>query len=639
MNRVKYYSFADWSSGESFIRALELLENYQSGSITHINDAIEFWNVRKFFDNGARHKDHDEQRHERLDKMSKKAAGEACSFFAREMKHKGVRAFLNETDRGFRDDFWELCCVTHSLDLITDEDIVYLFEEGEIAPHQFFSNKMLVKHFSPALFVILKSKPEQYAHMILNDRFAYHDAGHKQLFYPDEFDDDELIALTEAYIASPFAHPNYLSLITTVDAKSGFTFPPKVRLAAKRRYEELWKETIDKGSGITFGYGVGATFRKDQSELVTVEKIGNNFQYFYSWDWVNENRDYFVLLMNFIHLFRYADRHYRITLFSKKSELGLIERLFTAKTEASYVTSTSFQCKQMAAQARILTYKSVLDSFGIRLEELIEWFFNDFINEAFGLPSFDVSLPSRNSSGAEKCRSIAPELEAILKRFGLFVRNGAIEEEILPLVKSEKFRDVPSTIADKYVYGSGSDFERASYYLCSDQCMLAYCEHLNKEADNFFELLLEEHIEECHIPRYEQESFNWLRDNQFIEANPEENRILPTRKAHVIFDLYKNDFMVLGKQQNETINAIKSLKDDGFVQFGSTLFAQPEADYFSYIMNNESFDNALALRNRYEHGDPIPEEQHENNYSQFLILLVLTALKIYDELDTSLNPE
>ena len=341
MNRVKYYSLANWSSEDSFIRALELLKHYQADVILSIDDAIEFWNIQKFFDNDARHKDHDDRQHEEFCKTSKRAAKDACTYFSKELRSQGVRTLLQKTDRGYRDDFWELCCATGSLDAITSDDIAYLFENGEIAPRHFFGNRKLVGYFSQTLFSIIKSQPEQYVHMILNDRFVLHEQDHRHLYYPRELTDDELIGLTNTYIASANPHPNDLKIITTVDSKSGFAFPPEVRLAAQRRYEELWMKTREDGSAITFGYGTGAMFRKGQAELVVAEKAGNNFQYYYSWDWVNENRDYLVLLMNFIHLFGYTDRHCRITLFSKESELDIIENLFTTKTKASYMTSTS----------------------------------------------------------------------------------------------------------------------------------------------------------------------------------------------------------------------------------------------------------------------------------------------------------
>ena len=167
--------------------------------------------------------------------------------------------------------------------------------------------------------------------------------------------------------------------------------------------------------------------------------------------------------------------------------------------------------------------------------------------------------------------------------------------------------------------------------------MLAYCKHIDKEADSFFELLLNENIEQHHIPRYKKDSLTWLVDNRFVKTDQASKRLLPTRKAHVIVDLFENEFIVLTKQSKGTIDTIRAMERDRFVRFGSSLLAEPEADYFSYIMNNEKYDNALALRNKYEHGDPICDEDHRDNYSTFLILLVLIAVKIYDELETKLG--
>jgi hypothetical protein len=65
------------------------------------------------------------------------------------------------------------------------------------------------------------------------------------------------------------------------------------------------------------------------------------------------------------------------------------------------------------------------------------------------------------------------------------------------------------------------------------------------------------------------------------------------------------------------------------------LFSKPERDYFNYFLNKSEFTNGLDLRNSYLHGTqakPDEIQKHEYAYFTYLKLLILTFLKIEDDL-------
>ena len=68
---------------------------------------------------------------------------------------------------------------------------------------------------------------------------------------------------------------------------------------------------------------------------------------------------------------------------------------------------------------------------------------------------------------------------------------------------------------------------------------------------------------------------------------------------------------------------------------GNKLLTPEEQNYFSFILNNERYTNAYAIRNLYAHGgNPSidDEKYHEIAYARLLIMFVLLLLKINDDL-------
>ncbi len=435
--------------------------------------------------------------------------------------------------------------------------------------------------------------------------------------------------MATSYIQSSNASLNYLNIIETVTAKSGHAFPPKIRAAAKKKYQEAVEDL--SGNSILFESSVCVAFVRDQKEPVVATRQGTQIHFYYSLEWIRKNTDYPTLLNNFIYLFEYVDLHGRFNLHSKQSEMGTLEQVIGIKTKATYSMGAAFDVKRNAALIQMKAYGEVLKSLDISIEKVIEWYYNEQVVNEFNLPSFKISLPSSETSYLEKCRTICPEIENILKRFSLLVREGEINEEVLQYESSEKVSQVPSFRKGKYAYGDGEKYLRAKHYLCSDQCMLTYGKENDESYPNFAVRIAKRKVHKSDIERYLIDELVWLTENSFIRI-AEDGLIELTLRAAVIFDLWEVGFVALEYQDDERLDVIDGLIKDGFMYTGSSLFSKQESDYLSYILNDELFDNALALRNKYSHGSSVLNNNDEVNYCLLLIVLSLITIKINDEL-------
>ena len=67
-------------------------------------------------------------------------------------------------------------------------------------------------------------------------------------------------------------------------------------------------------------------------------------------------------------------------------------------------------------------------------------------------------MPSKESNYFEKCKSILPEFDLILKEFKFYCEDGEIDQELVNISSTQMFfKDIPSLNKKKYVYAFDND--------------------------------------------------------------------------------------------------------------------------------------------------------------------------------------
>ena len=77
------------------------------------------------------------------------------------------------------------------------------------------------------------------------------------------------------------------------------------------------------------------------------------------------------------------------------------------------------------------------------------------------------------------------------------------------------------------------------------------------------------------------------------------------------------------------------MASENIIFFESSLFSKTEQSYYNYFLNKSEFTNGIDLRNSYLHGtqaNPDEMQKHEYAYFTYLKLIILTMLKIEDDL-------
>lgn len=635
MGRVQYYSVNDLAISYDIENMERVIANFNSDKkYENINDVIEIYNIRKYIDQGIYPSywlREDINKSKNTSKHYMKIVGQFCG----SISNQNIEYLFDSVEIEYKSNFWELINDFKVYKQISNDKIYNLLNRPKGIVHYLLKYKELVEYYGKVIRDELISE-SFYAELILDKYEVHHNHNNYQIHLPSELNVEDKEQMIINYINSSNANPNYLRFIVTINSTDKLKISDRTRLNAKRRFEEEQKKLFEKNTGITTETAVA--FSEKQEEVIKTEVNGVNFAVRYSLKWIKENRDNNTLMNNFIYLFGFVDMQMRIMLVSKSQEMSVLEKHLFMRTKKSYIIGSVFNRKEILSRLQMKAYYQELNRIGIRLEEVIEWFFKCYLLEEFGISEFNIKMPSENSLYIEKCRAILPEMEYILKQFSLYVKEGEVDQELLQISSSHLFfKDIPSLLDKKYAYSYGDKFHRITYYLFSDQCMLHYIKRLENRYKSFFELLIKEDVRMDDYYECYRSDLNWLIDHGYIILDSEGYiRIYDLTKIYILRDLYNNEFVSYWRYSQDKRAVVDNLASDGMVKFESSLLSKSESDYINYYLNKSEFNNGLDLRNMYSHGtQPNGEESeniHEANYIIFLRLFILIIIKINDEL-------
>lgn len=628
--RVKYYSTNDLSAGFYLKRIEDIICNFVvEKKRVDINEIIELYNIQQFFHNRIYSIHWTKQQLNDYSEIVSDFSKVIGEFFSR-ININTIESMFDTIYYDYRNDFWKLIEKYKVYDKISVEQFRKIILNKHFILNDVLKCKNIVKKFSGEIITYMEKNPFC-AEIILSYYLEKHDRNIESLYFPVKLSNEKKTLILDKYIASNSSNINYLKLIFESNSTNNLRLPDRLKLKAKRKYDEEIETLFKEGTG--FEYGAKVSFSNKIDEEFKFETDDNRIlSVLYSAKWIKENLDYPTLLNNFIYLFGYTDLQFRSLHVSRESQMSIIEKYLGIKGRKEYPTGIAFQQIQMLAQLQMIGYCNELEKYNIFLEDIIEWFFCNYLEEEFNVKGFCFNKSSHTVSYLEKCRNIAAEFDNILKRFKIYCEDGEIDDELLHISTEHIFiKDIPSMLSNKYIYPCGNDYQTISNLLFSDQSIIHYLPKLSNNYNSFYCLLEKENVYYDMFEDYQIPSIDWLIDHNIIKID-NKKRIMPYwEKIKILNELYQHDvvcFSYMKKYQS----IIMELNKMGLVQFSSSLFSRPEQDYYNYLFNKSEFDNGLDIRNSYTHGTQrVDENQNKQDYFIFLRIMILIVIKINEE--------
>lgn len=600
-----------------------------------INDAIEYYEIKRYFDIGTRLKKWTNNEFNEYHTKSNKLYSLSMRFFNTIDSNLFIYQYSG-IDDSYHSKFWELMDTCKLYEKISDDTFDQLIHSDNISPFDIFLHKKIVDKYGTVLRRYILEN--EYCIPIVLHVYEQNYTKKNKLYLPKELTGEDICSYLESYTESEHPNTNNLDLIVHMQCTKEFPISDELRLKAKRRYKTEWEKMSE--SGIHFSYGLSVTFSLEQVEVKLPIQNGSDRGVSYSTQWFMDTLDYPSILNNFIYIFEFVDiPQMRCRHMSTVNDMGIFERIIMSESSRVYPCSAAFEAINGLASIQMNAYYTFLHHNNIRLEDVLQWFFSEYLQNEFNCPEIRVSFPSENLTYAEKCSTIITALETVLRQFTLYVKNRNIDFELIGMSTTPiKFENIYSLIDKKYVYGTGKDYEHLTHLLFSDQCTFTYVKRIyeqKKEYNCFLDIIIKEQIYISDYREAELSAFQYLADYDLISISSE-GLISPKNvtKLALLKDLYENNVISKCYYPSNSYSAIKELTEKGILIEKSTLLSDPEINYLNYLLNRAEYCNGLEIRNKYIHGIQqvnTNEDEHKQNYYLLLRLFVLLSIKINDD--------
>lgn len=625
---IKYYSNEDLAAGWELRRAEEILLAWDGNTdIEDINVILEFYNINCYFKSGARLSHWDDATYTSYKTACKNIPPMIGIFFSK-ISDQNIGNIYSKIYRAYKDDFWRLACKYKVVLRISNTVFESMLKNDIDVLWYVLHEKEIVSHFGQTIADCLCEHPK--AAEWLMSHFL---TKQKETFvFPNELTNDMRMQLLNAYIDSPNPHPNYLQLLAESQSSKEFPLSDRLRLKARKKWEQACEEHFSKHSGLKFG--VQVSFRSCPAGNIEFSGEGNDFCVTYSREWIQENKDFPTLLNNFIHLFGYVDGSFRCLFTSQKTDQGILEQGIGIKGKKQYDTGIGFDFKSLLSTIQMQAYLRELEQIEIRIEDIFKWFFEEYLPAEFHALGFSYKPPSAGTTYAEKCKLLASAMEGVLKQYRLFVEDGFVDRELLEMSSEHIiFRDILSMRQKKYVYAvEGSKLNLEQHYLYSDQSMMTYTEKTESKYETLPQLLLNEDMTLDDFHHYQTGGLQWLIQRDVLFFDEKNYLRIKKPRAALLYQLYHKTTICTAYCNMELQQLIDELVASGELIYENTLFSRPEQDYLNYMLNKSKFSNGLDIRNKYIHDTySLDEDTQFREYLELLKIMVLIIIKINEE--------
>lgn len=642
-NRVKFYGKADMANGYMLEKALPILQQLKlSKEYVNINDVIELYNVYKFINAQIFRKDFNSEEKALFNEENSKIINQTIGRFFSKVNNGTVANYFGKIEREYIEDVLELFEKYKVHKRISWDSFKHFIDSNHIPVFYIVECEKIVNTFDNDIKELIL-KDNQSVDLLITKYLKKSPA--RQVFLPKSLSIEDKEQIVKNYIASAMVHPGTLELIINLPVNSDFKISDDTRLAAKNRYDQEMDNLFVKSENSGFQTTIEAEINNKQKEPVIIDYKENRFYISVSSKWIRDNLDYPTLLNNFIHIYNFVDKENRIEFISKPNQISALERVFMdTDLKKVYIKGSFFDIYNNFAVVAMVSYCEFLEKeCNIRIEEVLQWFFDEYLVSEFNIHDFIVNMPSSGSSYLEKCRTICCEFESILKQYEALVKFGTINHDFIELSsRPMDYHAINSLMPDKYIYlnETNQDCKNTLYLLFSDQTMLTYLPH-RKDVEGYnclYELLINTTVNISEYEDYQLNDIKWLIIKGILKQDSQGNLTLHDKlEAIILCDLYKNGFVSNQFLERFQLNKpLKNLQQKRWIYKESSLFAKQECDYLDFYLNKSKFTNGQDLRNTYLHGTQRKRgadiDLHRVNYYRLLMFVVITIIKINEEL-------
>ena len=619
-----YYSKEAWEYGPALIRAREALDSFCFTNTSHkVNEILELYNVYLLITGHTKHSHlFDASKYNAIEKEIIKCV----ALFFKGINADNIRIYADDCYHEFWTDYWDLIVKFKVYDKI--ERFPWVAEACNLPLYNILQYKEVVNDLDTELSQYMRES-DQTARTLIDYYLRKH-ADATKLYVPKSFSARDKKECVSKYLSGDDINANLLTLIIEAPKNmQEFPIDDRMKISAEKRIRDIFDGKTHNVVIHTPSTGASVSFQENVSDVVHQRFDRGNIELIYDINWIRENLDYPTLLNNFIYMFGYVDLCMRWQHTEKASGRGAIEDTFIVKGVRSYISGQTFRTINTLATMQMAGYYDVLSKQGIALEEVIKWFFEDYLAMEFSASGFVCNVPRASDSYLAKCKLMVSAMDGVAKQYRMYLEDGYIDRELYERSSEHMFYEkLGSFLSCKYIYCGDNRLAEAQRLLFSDQSHITYTPKTKGKYDTFVKMVS---AEEMHKDDFHD--FQWAEIEKLLALNAvriEDDIVrLNNEVVKPLYELYNQEVICYQYRKNETLD---KWIEESLVEVGVSLFSRGEADYINYMLNQSEFSNGKDLRNKYIHDScPKDEQIQRHDYFEILKIMILMIIKMNEE--------
>lgn len=625
-----FFGAGDLAAGVHVERVAEIVAQFDPADAPlDITDVLELHHVQLYLEKGILPRAFTAQQVQEAQAQVPRLRGTIARFFST-IDNSNVAAVVADINREYHRTLVDLLGRSRAFERCDAVRMLDALRATGVGLVTMLTSKKLVEAYDAEVRTELLAHAKHAEYLV--SKYLY-EGGSEEVHLPPSFTPADGRNLMDRYIESADANPNYVGLVESAPVSQLSGVDAKLKLKAKRRGAEMNAEFFKTNPGMRTGCEL--TISESQYEPVSVELDEMVTKVTFSSRWLEETTDYPSILNNVQHVFGFADQECLLTLPAYPADMSVLERHLGMKGKTDYHFGIWFRTADTKSLLEVRMLHGFLRARDIDLEEVISWFFGEYLVKEFGAENFSFTPSGGGTTYLQKVRHLFAEMESVANQFSLYVQDGELDRELLAISADQvRYKQLPTLVEGKYLYATAeTDIVNVLYLLFSDQSLLNYINHDLRD-DNAAQLLIRHHVAYTDFEEYQKQPLDYLLSLGVLEDTGTRVQLAHAEQFVILRSLFHTEAASYFHLPPAGRAMADAMVARGWITRRSTLLSEAEGKYFNYFLNNVDFSNGPQLRNKYAHGsqpDSGGEDAYYRDYLIALRLVLALVIKINDD--------
>lgn len=626
---ITYNKHSELHQYHMFQRAMPILDSFDTANNYDLNQVVELENIVRIVKSIKCPPNISPEKFKEYREKTSEISRFVCSYFQK-LDLSDIENIFQSTWIYFSLDILELLERFNLFRKIPDSSIKDLLDKKLVSLINILRCKGWVKKYSQVIADCMMNNKDA-AEIIIKYYLVKGFAEKENIEFPKALTQEKKLGILNYYVDDSFEpHPNCLELIENAPVIQELNIDARLRLRAKKAKEKYWEKHFSEKP--SFSYGCIASFQEtDEEKSESYNEEDHHVYCVYSKKWVREHHDFPTLLNNFIFLFDFFDSELRCQFVLKKKST-LDELLAKSEGIKHYPIRSQFTTERMICFTILSAYMRELEDYGISIEDLFDYFFNDYLKENFGISDFEFKKPSKAVSLSERIKLLYIEMDGILKQLKYYREEGRIDKELMAISSNPvRIGELKSFLEQKYAYLKAENLKEEMRFLFTFNLMFGMNFAWNGY-ESLVRIISKEHLFVTDFAKPAQGWINWLVERGSLCLKDDGSLGLNVARCALLYDLYENEVVCFAHQKAKPREILDELVKNEEVKVESTVFSRQERDYYNYVLNKKEFSNSLDLRNAFLHGSFYgTDKELQQAYIETLKIFIMIVVKANEE--------